>query len=57
MKGFGPLFGMLTDRIEPLLADKGYDADAIRQELAKADVEAVIPTKSNRRIPIPHDCE
>ncbi len=57
MKGFGPLFGMLADRIEALLADKGYDADAIRQELAKADIEAVIPTKSNRRIPIPHDRE
>ncbi len=57
MKGFGPLFGMLADRIEALLADKGYDADAIRQELFRADVEAVIPTKSNRRIPIPHDCE
>ncbi|WP_446741235.1 transposase [Sphingomonas sp. H160509] len=57
MKGFGPLFGMLADRIEALLADKGYDADAIRQELARADVEAVIPTKSNRRIPIPHDRE
>ena len=57
VKGFGPLFGMLADRIEALLADKGYDADAIRQELARADVEAVIPTKSNRRIPIPHDRE
>ncbi|WP_342345020.1 transposase [Sphingomonas sp. CFBP 13603] len=57
VKGFGPLFGMLADRIEALLADKGYDADAIRQELFRADVEAVIPTKSNRRIPIPHDCE
>jgi transposase len=57
MKGFGPLFGMLADRIEALLADKGYDADAIRKGLAKADIEAVIPTKSNRRIPIPHDRE
>ena len=57
VKGFGPLFGMLADRIKALLADKGYDADAIRQELAKADVEAVIPTKSNRRIPILHDRE
>ena len=57
MKGFGPLFGMLADRIEALLANKGYDADAIRQELAKADVEAVIPTSCNRRIPIPHDRE
>ena len=52
MKGFGPLFGMLTDRIEALLADKGYDADAIRAELAKASVEAVIPAKSNRQTPI-----
>ncbi|WP_426282529.1 IS5 family transposase [Sphingomonas sp. NFX23] len=57
VKGFAPLFGMLADRIQALHADKGYDADAIRQELAKADVEAVIPTKSNRRIPIPHDRE
>lgn len=48
---------MLADRIEALLADKGYDADAIRAELAKADVEAVIPAKSNRRTPIPHDRE
>ena len=57
MKGFGPLFRMLANRIEALLADKDYDADAICQELAEADVEAVIPTKSNRRIPIPHDRE
>ncbi|WP_082452920.1 transposase [Sphingomonas sp. Leaf208] len=35
VKGFGPSFGMLADRIEALLADKGYDADAIRQELAR----------------------
>ena len=48
---------MLTDRIEALLADKGYDADAIREEFARADVEAVIPAKSNRRTPIPHDRE
>lgn len=55
MQGFGPLFRMLDDRIEALLADKGYDADTIRAELAAAKVEAVIPAKSNRRIPIPHD--
>ncbi|MHA3842287.1 IS5 family transposase [Sphingomonas aestuarii] len=53
--GFGPLFRMLGDRIEALLADKGYDADAIRAELATADVEAVIPAKSNRRILISYD--
>ena len=55
MQGFGPLFRMLGDRIEALLGDKGYDADAIRAELAAAGVQAVIPAKSNRRVPIPHD--
>ena len=46
---------MIADRIEAFLADKGYDADVIREEIASANVEAVIPTKSNRREPIPHD--
>lgn len=46
---------MIGDRIEAFLADRGYDADPIREEIAKADVEAVIPTKANRRTPIPHD--
>lgn len=55
VQGFGPLFRMLDDRIEALLADKGYDADTICAGLAAAKVEAVIPAKSNRRIPIPHD--
>ena len=55
MQGFGPLFRMLGDRIEALLADTGYDADAIRAEIAAAGVEAAIPGKSNRRIPIPRD--
>ena len=46
---------MVADRIAALLADKGYDADAIRDELARSGVEAVIPAKSNRREPVPHD--
>jgi transposase len=40
-----------------LLADKGYDADAIREALAKAEIEAVIPAKRNRKDPAPHDAE
>lgn len=48
---------MIADRIEALLADKGYDADAVREALHRAEVEAVIPTKSNRLKPIPHDRE
>jgi transposase len=46
---------MIGDKVEAFLADRGYDADAIRDEIAKAGVEAVIPAKSNRRTPIPHD--
>ena len=55
VQGFGPLMRMIADRIDALLADKGYDADAIREELAGAEIEAVIPAKRNRRNPAPHD--
>ena len=49
------MFRMISDRSEAFLVDKGYDADAIRDEIARTEVEAVIPSKSNRREPIPHD--
>lgn len=55
VQGFGPLFRMIGDRIAALLADKGYDADAIREEIAAAGVEAVISAKRNRKFPVPHD--
>ncbi|WP_371514785.1 IS5 family transposase [Brevundimonas denitrificans] len=55
VQGFAPLFRMIEGRIEAFLADRGYDADAIRQEIAAAGVEAVIPAKANRRTPAPHD--
>jgi len=32
-----------------------YDADAIREEIEAAGIEAVIPAKVNRRRPVPHD--
>ena len=38
-----------------LLADKGYDADWLREALADRKIEACIPSKSNRKIQIPHD--
>ena len=38
-----------------LLADKGYDADWLREALADWKIEACIPSKSNRKIQIPHD--
>ena len=42
-------------KAKELLADKGYDADWFRAALAKRRVVACIPSKSNRKIPIPHD--
>ncbi len=38
-----------------LLADKGYDADWFREALANRKIAACIPSKSNRKAPIPHD--
>jgi transposase len=32
-----------------LLADKGYDTNAIRADLARRKIQAVTPAKSNRR--------
>jgi transposase len=48
----------LPDRApDALLADKGYDADAIRADLASRNIKAVIPGRSNRRVKIDHDRE
>ena len=49
------LLRMLGDRIEALIGDKGYDSDAIREELASSEVRAVIPSKSTRRHPVAFD--
>jgi len=38
-----------------LVADKCYDADAIRADLGKRKIEAVIPGRSNRRVTIGHN--
>lgn len=35
-----------------LLADKAYDSDAIRDDLKKRGIKAVIPPKSNRTVAI-----
>lgn len=55
VQGFGPLFRMIADRVHALLADRGYDADAIRAEIAIAGTQAVIPAKKGRRTPALHD--
>ena len=42
---------MVEGGIAALLADKGYDSDAIRDELAVHGIKAVIPSRANRRLP------
>jgi transposase len=43
--------------VKELLADKGYDTDAIRAFLKERGIKAVIPGKSNRKKKIRHDKE
>jgi transposase len=42
-------------KAKSLLADKGYDADWFRDALAARGIAACIPSKSNRKVPIPRD--
>nr|WP_312861712.1 IS5 family transposase [Segnochrobactrum spirostomi] len=54
-KAYEALIDLPKRAPDALLADKGYDADAIRVDLAKRNIEAVIPGRSNRRVKIEHD--
>jgi len=38
-----------------LLADRGYDAAHLRKRLAERGAEAVIPSTTSRKAPIPYD--
>ena len=38
-----------------LLGDKGYDANWFRNALAERKITVCIPSKTNRKIRIPHD--
>jgi len=38
-----------------VLADKAYDGDALRDQIAAMNATAVIPARRNRRASIPHD--
>ena len=40
---------------EALLGDRGYGAGWFRDALAYQGIAACIPSKANRKIPIPHD--
>ena len=38
-----------------MLADRGYDADWFRNALTARGITPCIPSKTNRKVPIPHD--
>ena len=40
-----------------IIADKAYDSTALREMIEQAGSEAVIPSKRNRKIQIPHDTQ
>jgi len=42
-------------RFDKLIADKGYDTNAIRVAIADLGAEVVIPSTSGRGVPIPYD--
>ena len=44
-------------RFDKLIADKGYDSMALRNLVASRGAEAVIPSTTSRREPIPYDRE
>ena len=49
---------LMLDSLPPakqLLGDKGYDADWFRKALDQRGIAACIPSKSNRKVQIPHD--
>lgn len=46
---------MIADQIDALLADKGYDSDAVRDVLTSMNMEVVIPAGRYRRNPAAHD--
>jgi len=53
-KGAALMLGAMP-KAKTLLADKGYDADWFRDALAERGIEPCIPSKANRKTPIPHD--
>jgi transposase len=50
VKGYAPVMDELGPKPKVVIADKGYDADAILQDLEARGVVAVIPPKRNRKV-------
>jgi len=49
------LLARLPGRIRRLVADRGYDADALRRDLRSSGTNPVIPGRCTRKRPIRHD--
>jgi IS5 family transposase len=49
VKGYEALIELHDVAPDRLLGDKGYDSDAIRDDLTKRGIEPVIPPRSNRK--------
>ncbi|WP_247997909.1 IS5 family transposase [Brucella tritici] len=54
-KAYDTLISFPEQAPQALLADKGHDADAIRNDLASRNIEPVIPGRANRRVKIEYD--
>ena len=50
VKGYGPVMAEPGPEPKVMLADKGYDADAILADLEDRGIAAVIPPKRNRKV-------
>ena len=55
MKGYDALMEEEAPAPKVMLGDRGYDADAIRADLAGRGATSIIPTKKNRRIQVEVD--
>jgi len=42
-------------KAQTMLADRGYDADWFRNGLINMEISPCIPSRKNRKVPIPHD--
>jgi transposase len=54
-KGYLPIMNADGPTPKVLLADKGYDADFIREDMERRGGTAIIPTKRNRLVQLPVD--
>ena len=55
MQVAGELIERAAGRFTRLIADKGYDTNAVRAAVAAQAGEAVIPSTASRRSPLPYD--